>query len=42
MNALYKDGFMGDYEFELISGYIKDQREDVYEEEKEAQKETVR
>ncbi|MDA1808905.1 hypothetical protein H0911_27590 [Bacillus sp. HSTU-bmb18] len=38
VRELYKDGLMGDYSFGEISEYIEGLIEDVYEEEKEAQK----
>ncbi|MBY7109713.1 hypothetical protein ILT06_02115 [Bacillus sp. 17RED48] len=38
IRELYKDGIMGDYSFGEISEYIEGLIEDVYEEEKEAQK----
>lgn len=38
---LFKDGLMSDDSFEEISEYIAGLIEDVYEEEKEAQKEAI-
>ncbi|WP_433948159.1 hypothetical protein [Bacillus tropicus] len=41
IRELYKDGIMGDYSFGEISEYIEGLIEDVYEEEKEAQKKAI-
>ncbi|MED1301647.1 hypothetical protein P4U65_13930 [Bacillus pacificus] len=41
VRELYKDGIMSDYSFGEISKYIEGLIEDVYEEEKEAQKKAI-